>query len=247
MSNELEYVKPEPEQATWNTCLYGPTGNGKTMGACSAPGPILLVNAEGPDRSRKAHAVYGDKIREVKLDKTNASKTLERVFLLLREEDCDIKTVIFDTAGEIYQALIDEASNSGKISLPMRGDASTKLERYYRSVRDLPNVNMVVIAQEQVEDGEEEQLRIPMCGPRVATLSNKVQEFVSILAYIGEIPAEGDTPRRWVGQLVEKGGRRAKDSSGGLGDFRDLDLTDWFETATAAMSENDNNKEAKAA
>lgn len=232
-TTELTFEAPELSQDVWNICLYGPTGNGKTMGGCSAPGPLLLVNAEGSDRSRKAHALYGDKIKEVRLDKSNAAKTLERVFLSAQKGE--FKTYVFDTAGEIYQALLDEASNSGKVSLPMRGDAVEKLERYYRAMRDLP-VNVVIIAQEQVEDQDEEVLRFPQVGPQKPRLSGKVQEFVSILAYVGVIPEEGDTPRRYVGQLVEAHGRKAKDSSGGLGDYRDLDLTDWIENATKAMT-----------
>lgn len=229
----LSFEKPELSQDVWNVCLYGPTGNGKTVGACSAPGPICLVNAEGADRSRKAHAIYGDKVKEVKLDKTNASSVLTEVYLSAREGE--FKTYVFDTAGEIYQALLDEASNSGKISLPMRGDAVEMLERYYRSMRDLP-VNVVIVAQEQIEDQDEEIVRIPQVGPQKPRLSAKVQEFVSILAYVGVIPAEGDKPTRYVGQLIEAAGRKAKDSSGGLGDFRDIDLTEWFATATAAMA-----------
>lgn len=237
--SELTFEKPELTQDVWNICLYGPTGNGKTIGACSAPGPLLLVNAEGADRSRKAHGLYGDKVKEIKLDKTNAAKVLEQVFLSAQKGE--FKTYVFDTAGEIYQALLDEASNSGKISLPMRGDAVEKLERYYRAMRDLP-VNVVIVAQEQIEDQDEEIVRIPQVGPQKARLSGKVQEFVSILAYVGVIPEEGDTPRRYVGQLVEAHGRKAKDSSGGLGDYRDLDLTDWIETATKAMTQKPSTK-----
>jgi hypothetical protein len=230
--SELNFEQPELAQDVWNICLYGPTGNGKTIGACSAPGPLLLVNAEGADRSRKAHGIFGERIKEVRLDKSNAAAVLEKVYLSAKAGE--FKTYVFDTAGEIYQALLDEASSSGKVSLPMRGDAVEKLERYYRSMRDLP-VNVVIVAQEQIGDQEEEVVRFPQVGPQKPRLSGKVQEFVSILAYVGVIPEEGDKSRRYVGQLVEAAGRKAKDSSGGLGDFRDLDLTDWIDTATAAM------------
>lgn len=234
----LTFVKPDQRPATWNVLLYGGSGNGKTMGALSAPGPVLAVNADGPDGTRKAHAIYGDKIKEVKLDKTNADQTLNEVYLTLKDGS-GFKTVVLDTMGEIYQALLDQWSKGGKISLPQRGDASTKLERYVRSLRDLP-VNVVLVAQEHIEDSETEdgkqRITKPLVGPREGLLWQKVMEAMSIVAYIGVIPAEGDTPRRWVGQLVEAGGRKAKDRSGGLGDFRDLDLTDWFATATAAMA-----------
>lgn len=237
--SEMKFETPEASQDAWNIVLYGPTGNGKTVGACSAPGPLLLVNAEGPDRSRKAHGLYGDKIKEIKFDKTNAAQVLEQVYFSAKAGE--FKTYVFDTAGEIYQAELDQRSASGKISLPMRGDAVEKLERYYRSLRDLP-VNVVIVAQEQIDDQEDEAVRIPQVGPQKARLSGKVQEFASILSYIGVVPEEGDNPRRYVGQLVETAGRRAKDSSGSLGDFRDLDLTEWIEMASAAMSEKSSKK-----
>lgn len=236
----LTFEKPELAQDVWNIVLYGPTGNGKTMGACSAPGPLLLVNAEGADRSRMAHSRYGKKIKEVKLDKSNASKVLEEVYFSAKEGE--FKTYVFDTAGEIFQALLDERSKGGRISIDARGDMAIKLERFYRSMRDA-SVNFVIVAQEQIEDQKDaEVLRIPQVGPSNTRLSGKVQEFASILAYVAVIPADGDKPRRYVGQLVEARGRRAKDSSGALGDFRDLDLTEWIDAATAATNNNGGEK-----
>lgn len=235
----LDFVKPDERPETWNTLLYGPSGQGKTMGALSAPGPILLVNADGPDSSRKGHAVYGDKIREVVLDKTNASLTLKNVYLELLGGS-EFKTVVFDTMGEIYTALLDEWSNSGKIALNLRGDASVMIERYVRSLRDLP-VNVVLVAQEQVEDSEtddgKERIVKPLVGPREGLLWVKVIQAMSIVSYVGTVPAKDGQPERWVGQLVETKGRKTKDRSKGLGAYRDLDLTEWFATATAAMVE----------
>jgi AAA domain len=233
----LDFVKPDERPKTWNTLLYGPSGKGKTMGALSAPGPILLVNADGPDSSRKGHAIYGEKIKEVVLDKTNASLMLKNVYLEL-VNGSEFKTVVFDTMGEIYTALLDEWSNSGKIGLNLRGDASVMIERYVRSLRDLP-YNVILVAQEQIEDSEtddgKERIVKPLVGPREGLLWVKVIQAMSIVAYVGEVPAKDGQPKRWVGQLVESKGRRTKDRSEALGAYRDLDLTEWFTTATASM------------
>ena len=234
----LEFNTPDLSAPTWNVLLYGPPGNGKTVGACSAPGPVLLVNADGPDGSRKAHAMYGDRVKEVVLNHKNASKVLKDVYLEATEGKT-FKTIVFDTMGEIYSALLDESSKVGKISLPMRGDASTFIERYLRSLRDLP-VNIVLVCQEQVEtpEGDDENAQTtvkPLIGPRSGLLHEKAMEMMGMVAYTRELPATDDTERRWVGQLVEARGRRAKDRSGVLGDSREINLTEWFATAAEAI------------
>jgi hypothetical protein len=109
------------------------------------------------------------------------------------------------------------------------------IEWFVRSFRDLP-VNLVLVCHEQIEGEGENAISRPMTGGK--KLPEKIIGMVSIVGYCGVAPADPEkgTSRRWVAQLVEGRGRRAKDRSEGLGDSRDIDLTEWFATASAAMT-----------
>lgn len=53
MSRSLNFVEPLTE-AHMNILLYGPPKTGKTVGAATAPGPILYLNADRPNATRYA-------------------------------------------------------------------------------------------------------------------------------------------------------------------------------------------------
>lgn len=231
----LSFVEPTEVEPTLNILLYGPPGTGKTVGACSAPGPVLVLNAEGPGAVRYARSYYGDKIREVVFA---GEETLKEVYLYLKDGEGGEKTVVLDTVGEFYRVLLEQIGGD-RPKIQHYGDVNTKLERFIRALRDL-QINVVLIAHEQVDDGEGEATRRPMTGGK--KLPEQVMAQVDIVAYTGVVPATDSEPRRYVGQLVEGLGRRAKDRSGRLGDSRDLDLAEWIEIAT---SNNGNNKENK--
>lgn len=241
----LVFEEPVTTMEFWNILLYGPTGNGKTMGGLSAPGPILFANADGSDASKMGHLVHGSsrEIKEVRIDKSNASKFLD--LLYLEAASGKYKTFVMDPVGEVYQALLDEWSNSGQIGINLRGDASQKIERFCRAMRDLP-INFVLVCQEEIEmDSDKKPMIRPAMGPTTGALKEKVMRMMSIIGYVGVVPAKDDEPRRWVAQLVEFNGRRAKDRSESLGDSRDIDLSEWIETATAAFKPQTKKEKAK--
>lgn len=227
----LEFFKPQAAPQKQNILLYGPPGTGKTVGACSAPGPILAVNAEGPVAFMRARAIHGsDKIHEVPFV---GADTLKDVFLHLKAGG-EEKTVVIDSLGEVYRMLIEEMSGTdARPSLQNYGDANTKIERFVRSLRDL-SVNVVLVAHEQVDDMEGALTRRPATGGK--KLPEQIMAQMDIVAYTAALVSEESEERQYVGQLVEANGRRAKDRSGGLGKFRPLDLTDWINTAVKAMT-----------
>lgn len=229
----MRFVEASEAPPTLNICLYGPGGTGKTVGACSAPGPILVLNAEGPGALRFSRERYGDAIREVEV---TGAETLDESYLYLQKGEGGEKTVVIDTIGETYGKLLANFGGA-RPSLQNYGDTNVKIERFVRALRDLP-INVVLICHEQVDDGDGEVTRRPMTGGK--KLPEIIVAQMDVVAYTGVIPATEDEPARYVGQLVEAQGRRAKDRTGKLGEFRDLDLSEWIQVAT---STNGNNKE----
>lgn len=226
----LTFVEPSSAAPTLNILLYGPGGTGKTVNACSAPGPVLVGNAEGESALRFARGRWGDdKIHEFPITK---AKDLDDLFLHVRE-GCEEQTLVIDSVGEIYQRLVEELAGSGRASLQNYGDVNTKIERFVRAVKDLP-INVVLIAHEQVDDEDGQVTRRPATGGK--KLPEKLVAAVDVVGYCGVIPESEDTPRRWVAQLVEANGRRAKDRSGALGKSRDIDLSEWIPVAVEAMN-----------
>jgi hypothetical protein len=89
----------------------------------------------------------------------------------------------------------------------------------------------VILCHEDVADVEGDRIVRPLIG---GALTEQIPAEVDVMAYTGVVRDEDRV--RYLGQLVEGRGRRAKDRSGGLGDVRDLDLTDWLSAYRAALT-----------
>lgn len=226
----LDFVQPSAVSPTLNILLYGPGGTGKTVNACSAPGPILVGNAEGESALRFARGKWGDeKIHEKAI---TCAKDLDDIFVHVRE-GCEEETLVIDSVGEVYQRLVEELAGSGRATLQHYGDVNTKIERFVRAIKDLP-INVVLIAHEQLDEDDGASIKRPATGGK--KLPEKLVAAVDVVGYCAVIPEADDKPRRYVAQLVEANGRRAKDRSGALGKTRDVDLSEWIPTAVDAMS-----------
>lgn len=228
----LMFVEPSG-QVPLNVCLYGPTGSGKTTAACSAPGPVLVVNSDRQSALRFSRRKQGNEhIHEVPY---RSSDTLKAVTAHVQDETSEERTIVVDTFGEIYEQLVYEI---GGLVPPIQ--AYQKVQGILKDfVRDLRNTgqHLVLVCHEQVDDSEEGgALRRPMAGGQ--KLPEWLMGKMSIVSYCSAIPGERETdPIRYVGQLVQARGRRAKDDSGALGPWRELDLTEWFAAIDAAYAQ----------
>lgn len=232
----LQFVEPPAAQPTLNILAYGREGVGKTTGALSAPGPILYLNAEGPNAVRYARRLYGDdKIHEVEV---TGPATLDAVYNHLKDS-AEERTLVVDTIGAVFQVILEAYAGDGKPTLPMYGDTTTKIERFCRALRDLP-CNVVVLAHEiAVKDEESGQFeRMPYTGTNSPALGVKIMAMYDVVAYCGRVdPAEGENGEtRYMAQLIPAGGRRGKDRTGVLGHFPDLNITDWVQLAASAST-----------
>jgi hypothetical protein len=239
MPKPTEFDFVEPEQVRYaNLMLYGPPKTGKSAGAGTAPGRVLYLNADKRNATMYLHKHDTEnRIKEPNMprwDKENPSdKPVQR--LMNRTAHSAMKgewdTIVADPMGELYRRLlIEESKGSVRPSLPQRGDAGSFLERWCDYMCDAP-VNFVMVAHEiPVQDGDE-LLRLPFCGSQnnSKTLGNRLLGMVDIIGYTAVTPTE-DGDKQFVAQLVQgsANGRQGGDRFDVLGDWRVVDLTEWF-------------------
>jgi hypothetical protein len=241
----LTFVQAPPAPTTANFLLWGQPKSGKSTAAATAPGPILWINAEGPGAlgyARKTAKERGTEVLEVLVDKRqrNAAQVLEEVYRHVRSgEDPQPATVVVDTLGKLRDALIEQFVDKGSAkSLKQYGEVADKLGGFVNSLRDLP-VNVVLIAHAEVnEDAEDGRVVLPLIGGK---LTETIPGEVDVVAYCAPLRTEAGV--RYFGQLVEGKGRTGLgDRSGSLADdrgIRELDLSEWLSTYTAALTPDD--------
>ena len=214
-----------------NVVLYGPAGTSKTTGALSAPTPLLLLNAEGENASKYGRVKYPG-ISEIPVPRDGGARDLlDEAYLWLRDTPAgrQTKTTVLDSLSEIHAAVLrDMAKDPDHPTLPERGDTNTWLERYAMSLRDLP-MNVVLVCHEIWTKDEVTGVieRSPNPGsPNVAFGKKFTGPFADIVGYTARVDENGET--KFMAQLVDGNGRRAKNRGGVLGKFAELNLTEWF-------------------
>jgi hypothetical protein len=101
-----------------------------------------------------------------------------------------------------------------------------------RELRD-SDMNTILICHERVLDSDTgDRIVEPLVGGKTTT---EAMAEVDVIAYCGAVRDENGT--RYLAQLVESKGRRAKDRSGALGDVVEMNLTDLIAAYLASFVE----------
>lgn len=221
---KLSLVKPTETEQTLNVLLYGPPKVGKTIGAASAPKPMLYLNADRPNATRMAHTMYD-------FDEASVEDLSTLMAAMYEIDKGTYKTVVVDPLGETYRHVLEGITGRAlRPQIQLYGDTGTHIERFCRALCDKP-VNVVFVCHELPTKDEEAGVieRLPFTGTNNPAFAGKLMAMVDAIAYVGIVQKEGEEPRH-VGQLVTAGGRRGGDRFG-LGPVRDLDLTEWVDYA----------------
>lgn len=235
--------------------LFGPEGEGKTTAAASAPGPILYANADRPGGLRFARRHFPKtEFLEIPVD---GKAVLETLYVELKSGTWDgIETVILDSLGRLYDVVLASMAKDDKHpTLPERGDVNTFLERYILALLELP-FHIVLVAHDNpvITTGNSDQGTadielFPFTGTNTPGLAKKIMRALDVVSYCGSVSVDDDkvpdelpvtmdrhddgSVWEYTGQLFKAGGRRCKDTTGVLGQYAPLNLTEWIEQVTS--------------
>lgn len=234
--HQLEFEDPTEDRGDLNILLYGPPKSGKTVGAGSAPGPILYVNCERANALRYARKLYGDKLHVVKF---RGLQDQVAVMKEVHENPDKWGTVVIDPVAEMYRILLEDLSGRAlSPAINLRGDAGTYLERFCRALCDQP-VNFVMVLHEKSEKDEEtgsfERIPFSTSNAGSGAFSAKLMAMVDVIGYTGIDLSNEDEPR-YLAQLVASKGRKGGDRFGVLGASREVNISEWVELARGATT-----------
>lgn len=258
-STGLQFRDEEPKRF-FSILLYAAHGLGKTTAALSAPGPVVVANAEGKARLRYARRHHkGKQILDLPITGKGGRGALRQLFLEIRDGNpFGIVTVVLDSLGRMYAALLEDVARANghvhvnedgsekiQASLPDHSEVQSFLVRYIEALIEL-DVHVVLVAHdipiEVASDGGEHTVieLYPFCGVQKPTVAKELLRMVDIVGYCGRKEgAKPDDPPQFVAQTYTAGGRLGKDGTDVLGKAPPLDLTDWVERIRAAYDGGD--------
>jgi hypothetical protein len=221
-----------------NILLYGPPKSGKTLGACSAPKPLVLLNADLPNASYQAHRRYGSQLMEAELE---GLQTMIDVIMSIKHEMTKeipaVAAVVVDPIADLHRTLMEEESNRAiRPSIVTYGNTAVHIERFCRELCRLPVTTVLVCHETVVRDESTGGFeRLPYTGTTNPTLGSKLMAMVDIIGYTGVMETD-DGGRTDCAQLTPGGGRRGGDRFTMLGDWQPLDITNWLEILQSETS-----------
>jgi hypothetical protein len=216
-----------PTDTKPNVLLYGPPKSGKSAGAASAPGSLLYLNFDLDNALAFAREQAGDRLKTPVFE---GLRTMQEVLADAPNWD----TIVVDPVGDMYRRLLEIQTNDAlRPSLPIRGDVSIYLERWFRALCQAP-ANVVFVAHDflHAEEGSEVPAEsVPWTGTKNPSLGRKLMGMVDVIGFTARMEGdeEKNEPAKYVAQLINAKGRRGGDRFNCLGDFRELNLSEWFD------------------
>jgi hypothetical protein len=233
----MKFVKP-PARPRPNILLVGRYKTGKSIGAGTAPGGVLFLNADLPNATRQVHLRNPDgRIMEPEMPLYEEGRLgMMELMAEIAHQVNDpnqkiIDSVVVDPVGELYRRMLEDQSRRAvRPSLPQYGDVGTHLERFCRMLCVAP-VTTVLVAHELATKDEVtgEFVRIPFTGTKAGSevLGAKLAQMVDIVAHTGVVERD-DGSKEYLAQLFPAKGRDAGDRFACLGDVRPLDIAEWI-------------------
>jgi hypothetical protein len=205
----------------------------------------ILFNLDLPNATRYARSKKRDpdgRVMEVELPPFEERKL--PVFDLMGEISRSVadprqevaEVVVTDPMGELYRRLLEEVSNrSIHPTFDHRLWVTTQIERYCRFLCELPTISAIFVCHElPVKDESTESFeRLPFTGTTNINLGAKLMSMVDVIAYAG-VSVQENGAKEYGAQLIIDQGRRGGDRFDCLGDYRPLDLKDWFAAIAGA-------------
>jgi hypothetical protein len=203
--------------------VYGPPGVGKTTYAETAPGPRLLLDAEGGARFTPSRKVVWDPSQfgppvddgtwETCIVYVRDFHTVQQVYQWLASGDHPFRSVILDSISEVQQRCVDALVGTEQMKMQDWGELLRKMSALVRSMRDLtihptnPLDAIVLVAMLKETEGK--------LGAYVqGQLSTTMPYYIDVTGYLyPEQTEEGMSRRLLTGQTP---GYDAKDRTGRL-------------------------------
>ena len=159
---DLSFVDEDEVDGRYRVLLYGQAKAGKSVGAATAPGPIMVLSLTGP--ARTGSPVPAMRAAMSARSVSRANKPRPR-YTHLRRNPGDFQTVVVDPVGNVYDVLLKELGG-GKPQIQHHGMVQTTILDFVKALRALP-IHVVLVAHEEMSgtgDDDVAAVRRPMTG-----------------------------------------------------------------------------------
>lgn len=229
--------------------IHGESGAGKSYFGGSAPGPRLVLDAEGGSRfvSANKRKRSWDPLTELPPEDDGSWdacfveilewKSLYAAYQVLASGDHPFNSVIIDSLTEAQKRLVDDVAGVDQPSLQEWGVIGRHLEDMIRKLRDLTRhktrpISVLMLCLSHLRDG---QTRPYLKG----TIELNLPAFVDVVGYLYTLPSTttaGAVDRKML--VVPVNDIIAKDRSGAIADHYgsvvdNANFSEWLEVLEA--------------